>query len=243
MTPSVKARALELTRKGHLPSVALRKALREAAAQERGAPHMEGTLPNAPNDPAASQDSLPEAESWTDMVADSRRPSQAKPDSVMAIREQLLKSYEHQHLNGISCAFCGSAGSPVALHIVEFRHPEAEPTPSPFIPMSQSRGTTRGSVPVCILCSPPCQKCALPVATPWIAKMMKALQSRDSKVSIAIGNGVCHQHIHPIVDTLGFPARASSQRWRSSRPRSRESGAQGAHLRLVAALAGLHRPR
>lgn len=66
--------------------------------------------------------------------------------------------------------------------------------------MSNSRETTRGSVPLCESCCAACRRCLLPIASPWIGKMIKALSSKHPDITFREGNGYCRDHIHPISD-------------------------------------------
>jgi len=69
-----------------------------------------------------------------------------------AIRKGLTDSYKHKPIEGAVCVACGRKGVPFALHVIEFYHSASIATPSYLVPMSQSRGTTRGSVPLCNAC-------------------------------------------------------------------------------------------
>lgn len=97
------------------------------------------------------------------------------------------------------CVACGRSGVPFALHVVEFYHADSATTPSSLVPMSQSRGTTRGSVPLCSVCCPPCSSCSLPIATPWIKKVVAALKAQYQGITFVVGNGFC-RHVHVLQD-------------------------------------------
>ena len=118
-----------------------------------------------------------------------------------AIRKGLIESYKHRVLEEVSCVACGRAGVTFALHVIEFYHPDAVVTPTGLVPMSQSRGTTRGSVPLCDVCSVACRSCSLPIATPWTKRLMTALTARNQGVTFVFGNGAC-KHIHVVKDLL-----------------------------------------
>lgn len=116
-----------------------------------------------------------------------------------AIRKGLMDSYKHKGIEAAVCIACGRKALPLALHVIEFYHPDSIVTPSYLVPMSQSRGTTRGSVPLCNVCCPACSKCSLPIATPWVKKLLTLLNAKHTEITFVIGNGLCH-HIHPIRD-------------------------------------------
>src|SRR6266508_3528835 len=97
------------------------------------------------------------------------------PKLLGQLRAGLIEDYKHKPMPDVNCALCGAPSLPLALHVLEFSHSDAVPTPLTFVPMSQSRGSTRGSVPVCLKCAPRCGTCALPVATPWTYRMGRAL--------------------------------------------------------------------
>jgi hypothetical protein len=120
-----------------------------------------------------------------------------------AIRKGLTDSYNHKAVEGAVCVACGRKALPLALHVIEFYHPDSIVTPSYFVPMSQSRGTTRGSVPLCNICCPACTKCSLPIATPWVKKLLVAISSKHKGISFVIRNGFC-RHIHPIKDATSL---------------------------------------
>jgi hypothetical protein len=98
----------------------------------------------------------------------------------------------------------------MSLHVLEYYHDSSITRPSGLVPMSQSRGTTRGSVPICSSCAVPCGKCGLPVSTPWHKKIGALLQSQHPAVTIRTGQGYC-RHVHPLQDLLSFlkPVRLS----------------------------------
>lgn len=115
------------------------------------------------------------------------------------LRKGLLESYKHRLEEKIGCVGCGRHGVPVALHVLEFYHEDTKVTPPWFVPMSRSRGTTRGSAPLCNSCCPACKKCGLPIATLWTGKFLKALRARYPAVSVTSGNGLC-KHVHLVAD-------------------------------------------
>lgn len=120
-----------------------------------------------------------------------------------AIRKGLSESYKHKQIEGSVCVSCGRKGVPFALHVIEFYHSDSIATPSCLIPMSQSRGTTRGSVPLCDACCPACSNCSLPIATPWVKKLLAALNSKYEGITFVIGNGFC-RHVHIFNDLMSL---------------------------------------
>ena len=115
------------------------------------------------------------------------------------IRKGLLESYKHRQVERAICIACGRTNQPLALHVIEFYHPDNIKTPSLLVAMSRSRGTTRGSVPICSSCCPPCARCSLPIATPWINKLLSALTAKYQGITFVIGNGYC-RHVHVLHD-------------------------------------------
>lgn len=142
------------------------------------------------------------------------------------IRKGLAESYQHRKVAGHVCHTCGSSEGDLALHVIEFWHPDEIETPLNLVPMSRSRGVTRGAVPICRTCCPPCKKCSIPIATKWVAAVKGLLQHRHQDVRFRIGNGYC-QHIHPLHDlkamfrkaTLPTTLPPASQRPRQEIPR------------------------
>jgi hypothetical protein len=124
-----------------------------------------------------------------------------------AVRKLLLESYLHKPIADTRCALCGRSGLSLALHVIEFYHPDDQESPSGFVPMSQSRSTTRGAVPACTYCARKCSRCLLPVFTPWTSKMLRLLAAQHPHVSFVRGNGIC-QHAHPLLDLLGLLTKA-----------------------------------
>lgn len=118
-----------------------------------------------------------------------------------AISKGLADAYKHKPIKEAICVACGRTGVPFALHVIEFYHADSILTPSYLVPMSQSRGTTRGSVPLCNICCPACNNCSLPIATPWIKKLITALKSKSKDIDFVLGNGFCH-HVHVIKDLM-----------------------------------------
>jgi hypothetical protein len=117
------------------------------------------------------------------------------------LREQLIASYRPRHMPDTRCGLCSAAERPMSMHILEFYHDATIPTPSRFVAMSESRGTRRGSVPVCLSCAPACSKCGLPVPTSWIKKIFDVLQASTPRISLTFGNGYC-RHAHPLLFLL-----------------------------------------
>lgn len=120
-----------------------------------------------------------------------------------AIRKGLADSFKHKPIEGAVCVACGRNGVPFALHVLEFYHSDSIATPSYLVPMSQSRGTTRGSVPLCDTCCPACNSCSLPIATPWVKKILTALNSQHKDISFVVGNGFC-RHVHVVKDLMSL---------------------------------------
>jgi len=115
------------------------------------------------------------------------------------LRQGLHESYKHRVIAGVTCITCGRADAPLALHLVEFYHSDRFATPSTLVRMSESRGTRRGSVPLCNSCSPACRTCLLPVGTPWLKRVIAALQVQYPAISFVFGNGHC-RHVHVLLD-------------------------------------------
>lgn len=126
------------------------------------------------------------------------------------IRNQLIASYKPRSMPGTSCALCSAKGRLISMHLIEFYHDASTPTPPAFVPMSESGGTRRGSVPVCVGCAPACTRCGLPVSTNWIGKMCAMLQASTPRVTLTPGNGYC-RHLHPVLNMLSWtrPVRLS----------------------------------
>jgi tetratricopeptide (TPR) repeat protein len=116
-----------------------------------------------------------------------------------SIRKGLIESYKHKIIPRVQCVVCGRKDAPLSLHVIEYYHSETMRTPSSLVAMSQSRGAIRGGVPICDTCCPPCEKCALPIATPWIKKIITELSKHFGGISFVVGNGCC-QHIHVLRD-------------------------------------------
>jgi hypothetical protein len=144
------------------------------------------------------------------------------------LRAGLAEAYKHRSVDGAACAACGRASVPLALHVVEFWHPDSVTTPASFVPMSRSRGIIRGGVPVCTICCPPCRKCGLPVVTPWTRRLVTALATQNQGTRILNGNGFC-RHVHLFGDlrslfrSVKLPAtkpRGPSQTLSSAKPGS-----------------------
>ncbi len=118
-----------------------------------------------------------------------------------ALREGLIQSYKPKPIPKVLCAICGSGNRPMSLHVLEYYSGSQIPTPPAFVPMSQSGGTSRGSIPICTSCAAPCGKCGLPIATQWHRKLGALLQSRSPGVTVRSGQGYC-RHVHPLSDLL-----------------------------------------
>lgn len=119
------------------------------------------------------------------------------------LRQDLIESYRPKSMPGTACLLCGSQNQPMSLHVLEYHHESKIGSPSGFVPMSQSRGTTRGSIPICSSCAAPCSKCGLPVVTPWHKKIAALLQSQHPAVTLRTGQGYC-RHVHPLKYLLSF---------------------------------------
>lgn len=120
-----------------------------------------------------------------------------------AIRKGLTDSYKHKAIDGSVCVACGRKGVPFALHVIEFYHSDDIATPSYLVPMSQSRGIARGAVPLCNTCCPACKDCSLPIATPWIKRLLSELNTKHQGINFVVGNGLC-RHVHIVKDLMSF---------------------------------------
>lgn len=117
------------------------------------------------------------------------------------LREQLTVAYKPKAMPDVRCALCPAQGRLIALHVIEFYHDASAATPAAFVPMSETRGTRRGSVPVCVDCAPACSTCGLPIATSWARRMSDLLQAAFGGITFRLGNGYC-RHSHPILALL-----------------------------------------
>lgn len=115
------------------------------------------------------------------------------------IRKGLIDSHKHRHVEGAMCIACGRTNARLALHVIEFYHSDNTGTPPPLVAMSGSQGTTRGAVPLCSACCPPCAECSLPIATRWTTKLLRVLTARYQGITFVIGNGFC-RHVHVLHD-------------------------------------------
>lgn len=120
-----------------------------------------------------------------------------------AIRKGLADSYKHRPIEGSVCVACGRKGIPFALHVIEFYHADDIVTPPYLLPTSQIGGTIRGSVPFCNTCCPACNSCSLPIATPWVGKVLTVLNSQNKGITFIVGNGFC-RHAHPVKDLMSM---------------------------------------
>lgn len=116
-----------------------------------------------------------------------------------SFREALIESYKHRLVDKASCIVCGQKEAPLALHIIQFHHSDSIVTPDPLVAMSSSRGGTRGSVPLCRTCCPPCVQCELPILTLGTKKLIALLTTRYQGITFVFGNGVC-RHVHILHD-------------------------------------------
>lgn len=155
------------------------------------------------------------------------------------IRKGLVESFKHRHIEDASCIACGRANSPLALHVIEFYHSDKIETPSPLVAMSQSRGTTRGGVPLCSACCPPCTECGLPIATPWTKKLLAALTTKYQGITFVIGNGFC-RHVHVLHD---FKSLFRSVKLTSSASHAEQKTSSPEENPINEAIAGLIRQR
>lgn len=112
------------------------------------------------------------------------------------VAEELNKAFMHRPEKDAMCVACGATGKTYGMHVIEYYHDERSKAPSYLIPTSNSRETTRGVVPLCHDCCPPCRKCGLPIATAWVKKLVTRLTQVAPEVSFRIGNGYCTQHLH-----------------------------------------------
>lgn len=117
---------------------------------------------------------------------------------LKALQQGLAQAYQARLIADKECLVCKTKGQPLALHVMEFYCAYTH-VPKSLIPMSHSRGITRGAAPVCTTCCPPCRECALPIVTPWVRGVLKKLQSRKEETGFAFveGNGYC-RHFHPL---------------------------------------------
>jgi hypothetical protein len=125
--------------------------------------------------------------------------------------QQLRDSYAHRHVADATCIACGRTDARLALHVVEFCHSDTTPTPAAFVAMSRSRGTTRGGVPLCTDCCPPCTRCRLPIATRWATSLLKELTASYPGITFNIGNGYCrHVHVLHALKALFRPVKLAT---------------------------------
>ena len=155
------------------------------------------------------------------------------------IRQGLAESFKHRHIEDALCIACGQASAPLALHVIEFYHSDNIETPSPLVAMSRSRGTTRGGVPLCNACCPPCAECGLPIATPWIRKLLAALTTKYQGITFVIGNGFC-RHVHVLHD---FKSLFRSVKLASGTPHTEQKPSRPEENPINDAIAGLIRQR
>jgi len=127
------------------------------------------------------------------------------------IRKGLIESYKHRRVEDAVCVACGAKNEPLALHVIEFFHPDSIETPPLLVLMSKSNGTSRGCVPLCRTCCPPCAQCSLPIATPRTKRLVRALTVRHQEIRFVHGNGFC-RHVHLLKDfsSLFLPVRLSA---------------------------------
>ena len=141
-----------------------------------------------------------------------------------ALRDGLIQSYKPKAMPEVRCAICGAERRPLSLHILEYYSDSRIPTPPAFVPMSQSGGTSRGSIPICTSCAAPCGKCGLPIATPWHRRLVTLFQSGNPGITVRTGQGYC-RHLHPLSDLVSIfkPVRiAGSNEHQSKQPRTEQ---------------------
>ncbi|MCW5886733.1 MAG: hypothetical protein KIT07_01245 [Anaerolineales bacterium] len=155
------------------------------------------------------------------------------------IRKGLSESFKHRHVEDASCIACGQINAPLALHVIEFYHSDNMETPSQLVALSRSRGTTRGGVPLCNACCPPCVECGLPIATPWIKKLLAALTAKYQGITFVVGNGFC-RHVHVLHD---FKSMFRSVKLTSSTPHTESTPSRPEENPINDAIAGLIRQR
>ena len=117
-----------------------------------------------------------------------------------SLRKSLIESFKHRSADGVSCISCGTTSGRFAFHVLEYMQDDGLAVPSNFVPMSRSRGVTRGSACLCERCCPPCRSCQLPMPSNWVTKMLIELKRRHPHIRFYPGNGICRDHIHPIHD-------------------------------------------
>lgn len=110
------------------------------------------------------------------------------------IREALLESYKPRIVDAASCICCGRKNVAVFLHAIEYYQDENEKLPDYFLPMSASKGTVRGSFPICIHCAKPCNKCGLAMRTEKLEESYVELKRKYGS-SVVGGNGL-DKHMH-----------------------------------------------
>lgn len=116
------------------------------------------------------------------------------------LRSALIESFKHRACPDEACAICAGRSAPLAFHVFEYAQPETDPCPPGFVAMSSSRGTLRGTFPVCKNCAPACSKCGLPIKTGSVRSFYRArvrTLNNDEQV-LLFGNGLCLKHFHPI---------------------------------------------
>jgi hypothetical protein len=141
-----------------------------------------------------------------------------------ALREGLIQSYKPKAMPEVRCAICGAERTPLSLHVLEYYSDSRIPTPPSFVSMSQSGGTSRGSIPICTSCAAPCGKCGIPITTPWHRKLGALFQSDNPGVTVRTGQGYC-RHAHPLSDLVSIfkPLRiAGLNKHQSKQPLSEE---------------------
>ena len=141
-----------------------------------------------------------------------------------ALREDLIQSCTPKAIPEGRCAICGAERRPLSPNVLEYYSDSRIPTPPTFIPMSQSGGTSRGSIPICTSCASPSGKCGLPIATPWHRKLVTLFQSGNPGVTVRTGQGYC-RHLHPLSDLVSIfkPVRITAPKENQSKqPRVEE---------------------
>jgi len=117
-------------------------------------------------------------------------------DWKKGIAEALHKDFLHRPLADTACVVCGATGKTYAMHVIQYYHDEKLSAPKYLIPTSNSLETTRGSVPLCHDCCPPCTRCQLPIATSRVKQLIVLLSGRTSGIEYRVGNGHCTEHFH-----------------------------------------------
>ena len=97
------------------------------------------------------------------------------------IRESLISSYKHKHIDGVVCYHCCKNDRAVSF-VLEKSFSEDDKLPYGFVHQSTSLGRHRGSYAFCDICAPPCKKCGLPIVNELVLEDGYKLQA-----NVAVG--------------------------------------------------------